>query len=59
MSVKAGGKLSYYSSTLKMKATRSFETSADFQQTTRRYIPEDSTLHEDLQSKKLGMFHFS
>jgi hypothetical protein len=32
------------SSTLKMKATRSSQTSVDFQRTTRRYIPEDSTL---------------
>jgi hypothetical protein len=33
-----------YSSTLKMKETCSSETSVDFQQTTRRYIPEDRTL---------------
>jgi hypothetical protein len=33
------------SSTLKMEAIWSFETSADFQRTTRRYIPEDGTLH--------------
>jgi hypothetical protein len=33
-----------YSSTLKMEATCSSETSADFRQTTRRYIPEDRTL---------------
>jgi hypothetical protein len=30
-----------YSSTLKMKAACSSETSVDFQQTTRRYIPEE------------------
>jgi hypothetical protein len=28
-----------------MEALRSSETLADFQRTTRRYIPEDSTLH--------------
>jgi hypothetical protein len=33
-----------YSSNLKMEATCSFETSVDFQWTTRRYIPEDRTL---------------
>jgi hypothetical protein len=49
--VKAGDKqsrllatCSAYSSTLKMEAICSSETSADFQRTTRRYIPEDSTL---------------
>jgi hypothetical protein len=31
-------------STLKMEAICSSETSVDFQRTTRRYIPEDSTL---------------
>jgi hypothetical protein len=36
---------SAYSSTLKMEATCSSETSNDFQRITRRYIPEDSTLH--------------
>jgi hypothetical protein len=36
---------SAYSSTLKIEAICSSETSVDFQQTTRRYIPEDSTLH--------------
>jgi hypothetical protein len=36
---------SAYSSTLKMEAMCSSETSADFQRTTRRYIPEDSTLY--------------
>jgi hypothetical protein len=30
-----------YSSTLKMEATCSIETSVDFQRTARRYIPED------------------
>jgi hypothetical protein len=34
-----------YSSTLKMEATCSSETSADFQRTTRRYISEDRTVH--------------
>jgi hypothetical protein len=33
-----------YSSTLKMEATCSSETSVDFQRTTRRYIPEVRTL---------------
>jgi hypothetical protein len=32
-----------YSSTLKMKAVPSLETLVNFYQTTRRYIPEDST----------------
>jgi hypothetical protein len=35
-----------YFSTLKMEATFSFETSVEFKGTTRRYIPEDSTLHK-------------
>jgi hypothetical protein len=30
-----------------MEATGSSETSADIQRTTRRYIPEDRTLHND------------
>jgi hypothetical protein len=30
-----------------MEAICSFERSVDFQRTTRRYIPEDSTLHND------------
>jgi hypothetical protein len=34
-----------YFSTLKMEATCSSETSVNFQRTTRRYISEDSTLH--------------
>jgi hypothetical protein len=34
-----------YSSTLKMEAICSFETSVGFQRTTRRYIPEDRTLY--------------
>jgi hypothetical protein len=34
-----------YSSTIKMEASCSSETSVDFQQTTRRYISEDRTLH--------------
>jgi hypothetical protein len=36
---------SAYSSTLKMEAICSCETSVDFQRNTRRYIPKDSTLH--------------
>jgi hypothetical protein len=36
---------SAYSSTLKMEAICSSETSVDIQQITQRYIPEDSTLH--------------
>jgi hypothetical protein len=36
---------STYFSTLKMEATCSSRTSIDFQRTTRRYIPEDRTLH--------------
>jgi hypothetical protein len=32
--------------TLKMEATCSSESSVDFQRTTRRYIPEDKTLHK-------------
>jgi hypothetical protein len=35
---------SVYSSTLKMEAICSSETSVGFQRTTRRYIPEDNTL---------------
>jgi organic hydroperoxide reductase OsmC/OhrA len=31
-----------FSSSLKMEATRSSETSGDFQRTTRRYIPVDT-----------------
>jgi hypothetical protein len=34
-----------HSTSLKMEATCSSETSADFQQTTGRYIPEDRILH--------------
>jgi hypothetical protein len=36
---------SAYSSTMKMEAIFSSETSGDFQRTTRRYIPEDRALH--------------
>jgi hypothetical protein len=39
-----------YSSTLKMEATCSFETSVDFLRATRRYIPEGRTLQELLKS---------
>jgi hypothetical protein len=35
-----------YSSTLKMEATYSSETTVDFEQTTRRYIPDDVTLQD-------------
>jgi hypothetical protein len=35
-----------YSSTLKMEAIFSSETSVDFQRTTQRYIPEASTPHD-------------
>jgi hypothetical protein len=35
-----------YYSTLKMEATYSAETSADFQRTTLRYNPEDISLHK-------------
>jgi hypothetical protein len=35
-----------YSSTMKMEATSSSETSADFQQTARRYIPEGKILYK-------------
>jgi hypothetical protein len=35
-----------YSSILKMEVTCSSETSDDFQLTARRYIPEDTALHE-------------
>jgi hypothetical protein len=38
---------SSYSATLKIEATSSFETSEEFQRTTRRYIPEQSTLHNN------------
>jgi hypothetical protein len=45
-----------YSSALKMEAISSSETSVDTQRTTRRYIPEDCTLHnhrcENLESYK-------
>jgi hypothetical protein len=34
-----------YASNLKIEATCSSETSVDFERTTRRYIPEDKTLH--------------
>jgi hypothetical protein len=48
--------LNLYFSNLKMEATCSSETSVDTQRTTRSYIPEDGTLHndrcEDLKSDK-------
>jgi hypothetical protein len=47
-----------YSSTFKMEAICSSETSVDLHWITRRYIPEDSTLHnhrcENLKSDKMG-----
>jgi hypothetical protein len=50
-----------YFSTLRMEATCSSETSVDFQRTTRRYIPEDRTLHnhlyENLKSYLLNIFN--
>jgi hypothetical protein len=39
---------SAYSSTLKMEATCSSRTSADFRQTTQRYVPEDTIFHNHL-----------
>jgi hypothetical protein len=36
-----------YSLTLKIEVTYSSETSVGFQRATRRYIPEDRTLHSD------------
>jgi hypothetical protein len=36
-----------YSSTLKTEATCSSETSVDFQWTKRRYIPDDTSLHNN------------
>jgi hypothetical protein len=42
-----------YSSTLKMEATCSSETSINFQWTTWRYIPEPQTLHFSLHIKYL------
>jgi hypothetical protein len=49
-------------SILKTEVTFSSETSVDFQRTTKRYIPEDSTLHyyrcENLKSYKKRCDHF-
>jgi hypothetical protein len=49
---------SAYSTTMKMEAACSTETSLNFQQTTRRYIPEDRILHnhrcEHLKSYQTG-----
>jgi hypothetical protein len=39
---------STYSLTLKMEAICSSETSVDFQRTTQRYIPEESTLKKSV-----------
>jgi hypothetical protein len=51
-----------YSSTLKMKAKCSSETSVDFQRTSRRYIPDDTTLHdlrcENLKSHTRSLLFF-
>jgi hypothetical protein len=53
---------SAYFSTMKMEAICSSETSVDFQRTTRRHTPEDSTLHyhrcENLKSYKLYIHVF-
>jgi hypothetical protein len=49
-----------YSSTLKMEAVCSSETSVDLHWTTRRYIPKDTTLHkhrcENLEAYKNAYF---
>jgi hypothetical protein len=49
-----------YSSTLKMEATCSSETSVDFQRTTRPYIPDNRTHHnhrcENLRSYKIHKY---
>jgi hypothetical protein len=37
---------SAYFSTPKMDAIYSFDTSVEFQHTTKRYVPEDSTIHD-------------
>jgi hypothetical protein len=46
-----------YSSTLKMEATCSSEMSVDFKRTTRRYISEDKTLEDFLQSRYSKLEH--
>jgi hypothetical protein len=54
-----------YSLTLKFEATRSSKTAVDFQQTTRRHIPENITLQEvtliihttDMNETKLSAFN--
>jgi hypothetical protein len=61
--LKASGKLSSWFvaelifSALKMEAISPSETPVDYQRTTRRYIPEDGTLHnhrcENLRSYKV------
>jgi hypothetical protein len=45
---------SAYSATLKMEATGPSETSADFQWTAGRYIPEHKTLHDVMTVKGKG-----
>jgi hypothetical protein len=55
-SMKTGGTLvscSAYSSTLKMEAICSSETSVVFQRSTRLYIPEDSTLQTKICSANI------
>jgi hypothetical protein len=49
------------SSILKMEAIFSSEKSVDFQRTTRRYIPEDSTLHKNHRCENLKSYihHYS
>jgi hypothetical protein len=53
---------SAYLSTLKMNAICSSETSVGTQRTTRRYIPEDGTLHnhrcENLKSYYISLEHY-
>jgi hypothetical protein len=50
---------SAYSSTLKMETICSSETSVDFQRVTRRYIPEDKTLHNHRCENLKSYFHLS
>jgi hypothetical protein len=46
-----------YSSILKMETICSTETAADFQQNTRRYIPEDETLERRMLTQFFHLFH--
>jgi hypothetical protein len=50
---------SVYSSTLKIEATSSSETSVDFQRTTWRYIPEDRTFRKHCCEKLKAYFWFT